>query len=262
MMRPRRRAARSGYGVPASADAPRARPPRVRADHAVPLWVAVAAVAAVLALAGLAAHQYISRRPPTSLDQAVLQGPRLLHGPVCLALATDVSGSMNELADARRRALADLLSFSRRSLASDDVLAAVAFDDKAWTTLPPARVESLPASPPIERPGNGSSTEFAPAVDAVARLFRTTACSAIAVASITDGQFGDAPGALRAHLDDAALTRVRLLLPGGRGRPAPLTAPELVGVQVAHFDAGDTHRLGLLYGQLLADLTGQRLVRG
>jgi hypothetical protein len=248
------------YGVPQAGVPPRALAPRVHSDRRIPGWVILLALAAAAGIA-LNVGAALADRQPGSLRQAALTGERRLHGKACIVLAPDVSGSMSEHATTRRLAVQDLMTFSRRSLALNDVLMVVAFDNTVEIALAPTNIASLPAASPAEPALHGTGTEFEPAVRTLAESLRAQDCAAVGLASVTDGEFEDDPRRLRDALAAAGLTRVQLLVPGGKGRPGPTGASELLSVDVNHFRPGDSAQLGLKYGRLIADLTGQKLAR-
>jgi len=252
---------RSHIGVPTVRTVPTRRAPRIRRDHKVSGWL-VAILLAGLALTALVlAAAALHRRAPGRLDQAELSGTRLLPGRACVVLASDVSGSMQQFAATRQAAMHDLMDFSRRSLRPDDVVVVVSYDGSAGVALGPTLVRDLPHTAVAEPIPGGDGTALIPAVGKVASLLVPYHCGATGLASVTDGLLQDDPAALDHALGQAALQRVHLLIPGGQGRPGPTGDKALSEVVIDHFDPGDGAQLGLDYGHLLAELTGQSLSR-
>jgi hypothetical protein len=247
-------------GIPPAGLPSRARILKARRDRALPVRVVPLLLLALLAPLAM---WWMSRNDdaPHSLREARLTGIRQVQGPVCLALVSDVSGSMQQLAPVRDAALQSLFDFSRRELDLDDVLLTVAFDDQAALTMPPTKVAVVGQT--FVHPGSlgGHGTRLAPAVDLAGTSLGSVTCAASAVAIVSDGLLQDPPALLAEQLRTAGLGRVAVLVPDGHGRPGPLSEPELNGVEVNTFSADDPARLGLLYGALLSKLTGQRLSR-
>jgi hypothetical protein len=243
-------------GVPVPARPPRAATGHLRRDRR--LWLVLPLVLLLLAAGGIV---WRASAPPRRLDDAALIGPRRTQGPVCLAIAGDTSGSMEKLAGVRREALRSLVHFVRRSLADDDLLAAVVFTGAEGVALPATRVADLDQDdlpePDVQEPG----TKLAPAAHRIGVLFPSGGCTQRALVVVTDGLLMDDPDDLARAFAAARLAAVEVLVPDGHGRPAIFTAAPLAGVSVARFDSHDADELGLRYGNSLATLTGQHLGR-
>ncbi|MEV6695356.1 vWA domain-containing protein [Micromonospora sp. NPDC051196] len=212
----------------------------------------------VLALLGLCAvriHDWLG--PPDSLDQAVLEGARKVPGPVCIHEIQDVSGSMTQYSSLREQAVSQLFLFAQRELQATDQLAEAVFSGTAGVTLPPTSLHALPVRRTAPTPGAG--TFMAPAVRALTLADRADqTCAARALIAITDGEVHDEPAELRSALVDGAYTRVYLVIPGwAGGRPSAFTGDVLDGVVVRRFT--DAPRLGVIFGQVFAELLGVEL---
>jgi hypothetical protein len=191
-----------------------------------------------------------------NLVNGKFEGPRKLAGSACIALVSDVSGSMVQWQDERAAALGQLRDFSRKNLRADDQLAVFAFNDLAAVNLPPTKIQDLTNAPVSEHAPGSGGTMFGPAVDAIRQEFAGHPCTATGVAVISDGLIGDSSASLSSQLQNAGFTRLWFLIPGdGSDRPGQLSDRSIVD---RHFD--DTDSLGAAYGQLLADITGQRFV--
>ncbi|MEU7934835.1 vWA domain-containing protein [Micromonospora echinofusca] len=239
-------------------DAPAAARPSRWARLARPLLVTLLALALLGAL-GLQLHSLLG--PPATLDRAVLEGDRKVTGPVCIDEAQDVSGSMEQYTALRERAVAQLFEFAKRELRPEDQLAEAVFSGAAGLTLPPTRLHTLsPLRRPPPTPANG--TMMAPAVRVLTAADRgaTGDCAARALVVITDGELHDEPDELRTALRDAAYTRVYAVVPGWIGsRPAIFHGDVLGGTTVRRFH--DAERLGVIFGEVFAELTGERLAQ-
>ncbi|MFG3557843.1 VWA domain-containing protein [Micromonospora sp. NPDC047557] len=235
----------------------------VPAPTRTPLWRRLLrpllATLLVLGLLGFCALQIRKQLgPPGSLDQAVLEGTRRVTGPVCIDEAQDVSGSMERYTALREQAVEQLFLFAHRELRPTDQLAEAVFSGTAGVTLPPTSLHTMPARQRAPEPGDG--TLLAPAVraltDADERADRE--CAARALVAISDGEVFDDPADLRAALVDAAYTRVYLVVPGSvGGRPEVFKGDVLGGALVRRFS--DAERLGVIFGEIAAELTGERL---
>ncbi|WP_448625643.1 vWA domain-containing protein [Geodermatophilus sp. URMC 64] len=251
----------SRHGVPTVRRVPVRRAARVRRDRRVPGWL-FPVLAALLALGTLAVVWPFDTSPeaaPARLGDAQLGGDRALTGRACVVLASDLSGSMRQFAQDRREALHDLLDFSRRVLRPDDVVLVVTYADTMAVALPPTQVGDLPAGDLPEPDPGTDGTALTPVLQGTAELLAGQHCAATGLAGVTDGLLQDHAATLDAAVREAGVAQVHLLVPGGSGRPGPLSSPLLDDIQVGHFRPGDTEELGLAYGRLLALLTGQEL---
>lgn len=244
-----------------------ARPPYV-----VPRWLRrllLALLGLLLVLLALVAcHE---ERKPETLSGSTLTGARLTTGPICLEEAVDVSGSMVEYTAQRERAERELFDFAKRELQPSDSLATAFFAGSAQVTLPPAGLQSLTA--PAPPPGRLEDDTFlAPAVVELtkARLINPRPCASRALVMITDGVVSDIPVELETVLNAANYTRVYAVSPT-RGRGA-LRGGLLDSITVYEFHGGgtsgriasvlnDARPLDVIFGDILADLTGQRLTK-
>lgn len=194
------------------------------------------------------------------LTNGRFEGPRTLAGPACIALVSDVSGSMKGWQDERAAALDQLREFSRKNLRPDDRLAVFTFDDDAAVSMPPTKIQALTNNPISEHSPGSGGTIFGPAVDKIRNAFAGEPCTATGVAVISDGEIHDSPTYLSSQLQSAGFTRLWFIIPGGDPRPAELSHLALSGIVDRHFD--DARSLGASYGQLLADITGHHFVSG
>lgn len=245
---------------------PRALPPRPRYPRAsypamprdLRQLLAMLVAAAVLGAALL--HLLAApMEPPTSLSKSQLAGTRTLTGRACLGIAADVSGSMNAVTQARQEATAELLSWLRTQVRPDDEIAIALFTDAAAITLSATPTAEAPANPPPDVLVGSGNTVASTAVTALGNEFQGRGCAAFGLLAITDGEVGDSPQQLRDALLTAAVTRVGTLNPKGSGRAAQLNHPELSAITV--HDVKNADDISLAYGQLVADLTGQHLVK-
>ncbi|MEU4232349.1 hypothetical protein AB0F17_49325 [Nonomuraea sp. NPDC026600] len=199
-----------------------------------------------------------------SLGDATLAGARQTKGVVCLDVAGDFSGSMNDSVDTRNEALALLKPFMAREMRPDDLLTTVKFARTASLTLAPTRATGLMRA--AESSGGGvelgQDTYFIPAIKALDRGHDKDggSCARRVLVAITDGEFADDVKQLVPlirHFD-----RVYLAVPDQESgyRPTLFAADaRLAAVVTDGFD--DAEALSLLYGKVLAAATGQQLTR-
>jgi hypothetical protein len=246
----------------------RARPPWV-----MPRWMRRALLALLalllLLLALVACHE---DRKPESLSTSTLTGTRLTTGPICLEEAVDVSGSMTQYTAQREQAERELFAFAKRELQPTDRLTTAFFAGSAQVTLPPTSLQSLTAAAP--RPGPlQDNTLLVPAVAGLvaSRLASPEPCAARALVMITDGEIFDLSADLDQVLTLAGYTRMYAVAPSGSGR-GYLTGGLLDSVTVYNFHGGgtagrfdsvvhDARPLDVIFGDILADLTGQHLTK-
>ncbi|CAO5258214.1 vWA domain-containing protein [Frankia sp. AgKG'84/4] len=245
-----------------------ARPARLRYDRG-PLsrrtWLTLLALLLLLGLGSfllVTCDDHQDNAAPTSLAQAHLGGARRLPGRVCMTLVSDVSSSMAKppLPSVRASAVRDLLEFSRRELAPDDVLGGISFAGDAQTSLPLTPIRDIQGTPRLDPLLTSGGTAFLPVLKRAESMYAGQRCAASALAVVSDGELaGDSPQALGDEVAAAAFTRVVFFIPGkNQPRPTALSDPRLGGIQVVNFRPnGDD--LGLAYGRLLADLTGRQL---
>ena len=246
----------------------RARPPWV-----MPRWMRRALLALLalllLLLALVACHE---DRKPESLSTSTLTGTRLTTGPICLEEAVDVSHSMVQYTAQRERAERELFTFAKRELKPTDRLTTVFFAGTAQVTLPPTSLQSLTA--PAPRPGPlKDGTLLTPAVAGLvmSRLASPEPCASRALVMITDGEIYDPAADLDKVLNAAAYTRIYAIAPSGKDRGF-LYGGQLDSVTVYNFHGGgtagrfdslvhDARPLDVIFGDILADLTGQQLTK-
>ncbi|GAB2568254.1 hypothetical protein Aab01nite_43690 [Paractinoplanes abujensis] len=244
-----------------------ARPPYV-----MPRWlrrVLLGLLALLLVLLALVAcHE---EQKPETLARSKLTGARLTTGPICLEEAVDVSSSMLAYTAQRERAERELFGFAKRELQPTDSLTTAFFSGSAKVTLPPTSLQSLTApAPPPGALENG--TLLTPAVVELvkSRLVNPQPCASRALVMITDAELGDDLPQLEAAIYAASYTRIYAVSPiGGRGS---LNGGLLGAISVYEFHGGgtagriasvldDARPLDVIFGDILADLTGQRLTK-
>lgn len=195
---------------------------------------------------------------PASLAETQLVGAR---EPGCLRLviASDVSGSMSSLTEPRDRAVDQLLAWAPQNLRTDDEVALVSFSDTASVEIPPT-----PVAQQIVRTGRAApsgGTSLAPLLDTIRRLPGTRCRTSLLL--LGDGQFGDTPtdeATASRQLADAGIDTFDFLVPGSTEIPAnwqsiyPSAPPDF-------FDGTNPDRTALVFGNHLAELTGQALHR-
>jgi hypothetical protein len=222
----------------------------------------------LLLLALVACHE---ERKPETLSGSTLTGARLATGPICLEEAVDVSGSMLKYTAQREQAERELFDFAKRELQPTDSLATAFFAGSAQVTLPPTGLQSL--SIPAPSPGPLKDDTFlVPAVVELmkSRLINPQPCASRALVMITDGVVRDIPAKLETVLNAASYTRIYAVSPT-RGRGA-FSGGLLDSVTVYEFHGGgtsgriasvlnDARPLDVIFGDILADLTGQRLTK-
>jgi hypothetical protein len=244
-----------------------ARPPYV-----MPRWLR----RLLLALLGLlllllmlvACHE---ERKPETLSRSELTGARLTTGPICLEEAVDVSGSMLAYTAQREQAERELFAFAKRELEPTDSLTTAFFSGSAQVTLPPTSLQALTAPAPPPGP-LADDTLLVPAVAELvkSRLVTPQPCASRALVMITDGVVSDVPAELEAVLNAASYTRIYAVSPiNGRGS---LSGGLLDAITVYEFHGGgaagrlasvldDARPLDVVFGDILADLTGQHLTK-
>jgi hypothetical protein len=223
--------------------------------------LAVAALAVLLAT-GFALSRAHSTGTPSSLAQATLTGTRRLAGTACVGIADDVSASMDAVAPARRQATADALRWLHAQeqagrLNADDKIAIAMFTDAAELTLAPTSIAEASVTPPADVVVGSGNTLASPVVTALADEFRNQGCAAVGLLAVSDGEVADDPNDLREALTTAGVTRMEVLNPKGTGRAPQLQDPHLSAITVHNVTTADD--IGLAFGQLIADLTGQQL---
>jgi hypothetical protein len=214
-------------------------------------------------------------RKPVSLANSTLTGVRRTTGPVCIEEAVDVSGSMVQYTAQREQAERELFAFAKRELLPTDQISEAFFAGTARLALPPTDLQSLTA--PRALSGQfGDGTLLTPAVAGLvaARASAPAPCAARALVMITDGEIYDPPPVIQAALAAADYARLYAVAPApatypGRGS---LTGGLLDSVTVYGFHdggtagriasvLGDARPLDVIFGDILADLTGQRLAK-
>jgi len=241
------------------ADVPKpARPPRFGRDLRVPVLPILLALALLTAL-GLFLPRLLA---PSTLAESVLEGRRTLAGRACVAIASDISGSMANLAGRRNTAVRALLPWLGKNLQADDQIALASFTDNAAFQLAPVAAADVPGTVAPEPVLDGNGTAATPAVQLLGDAFADKGCAATQLIIISDGRLNaDIPADLRDAFVQARITRVHLLNPTRPQRPPELAAPELAAIAVVPIRRSDEDTLALIYGHLIADLTGQHLRR-
>lgn len=204
-------------------------------------------------------------RPPlrrgSSLADVALVGARTA-GPIRLIVASDVSGSMVEFADAREAALLDLVTWAHRNLRPHDELGFLHFaEESVWVHRPAAleRFDAVDTVPPVDLTGGG--TLLGPVLEAVANVAPGRGVTGLWL--LSDGWYPDYPGSSSAG--------ARLLLRAGVGEASLLIPTDAVAVPkewtlafpdafCAGFDGRNRRQTALALGLAAASLTGQRLV--
>lgn len=197
-----------------------------------------------------------------SLGEATLAGARQVQGVVCLDVAGDFSGSMDDSVEMRDEALALLKPFMARELRPDDLLTTVTFARTASLTLSPTRVGSLAKA--VDSPGDqedGQYTYFIPALKALDRAHAEDGekCVRRVLVAITDGEFEDDVDKLVPLVHHFDLVHLAVPDEATGYRPTVFTDARLAAVVTEGFDSAE--ELSLLYGKALAAATGQRLAR-
>jgi hypothetical protein len=248
-----------------------ARPPYV-----LPRWLRrLLLVLLALLLLLLALIACDEERKPESLAGSTLTGARLTAGPVCIEEAVDVSGSMVQYTAQREQAERELFAFAKRVLEPTDRLTTAFFAGSAQVTLPPTSMRSLTAPAPY--PGQlADNTFLTPAVVELvkSRFSNPEPCASRALVMITDGEISDETTAIDTALRAADYTRIYAVAPAGAtgtGR-GTLNGGLLDSVTVYGFHDGgtsgrvasvfgDARPLDVIFGDILADLTGQHLTK-
>ncbi|MFY1659712.1 VWA domain-containing protein [Micromonospora sp. WMMD1274] len=214
-------------------------------------------------------------RKPESLSGSTLTGARKVAGPVCLEEAVDLSGSMVAYTEQRERAERELFAFAKRELSPTDRLSQAFFASDGRVTLKPSTLQSLSTvPPPPEDLGGGTSLTPAVAGLIAARGSDPADCAARALILITDGLIGDEPGLIDAAIRAGGYTRIYAVAPAGAtgaGR-GNLSGGLLDSITVYGFHdggtfgrvasvLGDARPLDVIFGDILADLTGQQLTK-
>lgn len=226
-------------------------------DHRRWPW-ALLALALLIAL--IAALLSTWERSPESLADAELTGSR---GPGCVRMivVSDQSGSMRKYARPREAALAQFLEWVPSNLRADDELSVVGFTDHARNLLDPTPVPALPAVA-SQQLDDGQYTRFRPVIESVSAMPASPCRSVLAV--LSDGLLVDLDGnpeAARTELRDIGVDELFLLVPDEEMKVGkewqetyPYAAPQ-------RFDGDDSDATGLVFGNLLAGVTGQELSR-
>jgi hypothetical protein len=229
----------------------------------------------VLLLLLLALVACREERKPESLSRSTLTGARLTTGPICLEEAVDVSGSMTQYATERQRAERELFAFAKRVLQPTDRFSQAFFAGSAMVALPPTSLQSL-ATPASGSGALDDGTLLAPAVVSLvaARGADSGSCAARALVLISDGEIFDEQDVIGAVLQMANYTRIYAVAPAGAvgaGR-GNLHGGLLDSITVYGFHEGgavgrvasvlgDARPLDVIFGDILADLTGQHLTK-
>lgn len=232
----------------------------------VPLALLLVLVVALLTAlwwgARAAASAVEEHRQPQDLSRSRLTGPR---GPGCLrlVLGVDDSGSMKDAADARDRALSQLIEWIPDNLRHDDEVAVIDFAATAAERLPVTGATSVTTIGGIPA---GVQYENGTLITPLANQLASQPVSGCrrALALISDGQFTDLPSTQelgrslvrRGHVDDV------LLLVPGKQLDVPREWVEVFpAAQPRRFNGRDKDETAIAIGRALAELTGQELER-
>ncbi|WP_329519157.1 hypothetical protein [Spirillospora sp. NBC_01491] len=198
--------------------------------------------------------------PPANLASARIAGERRARGPVSLEVAVDLSVSMRAHARPRKAALRALADFARREMADGDLLTSVAFAGRAAVMVPPADVRGLPQVTDKALGDVGQGTLLAPALELLLELRaqRPAEPGACSLMVITDASLFDAPSTLSALLRRAGHGAVHLVVPRSTRRRLPLKGHDWAD-RATVWRFRDADQLGLIYGEVFAAMTGQRL---
>jgi hypothetical protein len=235
-------------------------------------WLLISLLLLLLLIVGLVScHE---SQKPASLATSALVGPRLTTGPVCLEEAVDVSGSMVPYTAQRERAEQQLFAFARRELAPTDLFSVSFFAGNGVLAQPPTALSGLRVPPVMPATVDPAGTLLAPGVTALVAARASTICASRALIVITDGEIFDEPDVIDAALKSGKYTRVYAVIPAdsGWGRPSQLNGGALDAIEVQHFHDGgisgraasiidDAKPLDIIFGTVLADLTGQTLAQ-
>jgi hypothetical protein len=222
--------------------------------------IAIGLLALILPVAGLIAWLSVDR--PDPLSDYHLAGARTARGTVCLDIAADFSTSMDDDAQVRNDALEQLEPFMASQLRPGDLLAMTRFASTAVLSLPPTRIDRLLASAEEPaRPVQRQYTYFAPALREALRAHDGGGpeCAVHSLIAITDGEFADAPAALAPLIKK--FHRVYWAIPDEDRNFRPMTAADPAVAAVVTHGFHDANELGVLYGEVLADATGQKLTQ-
>lgn len=195
---------------------------------------------------------------PSSLGSAHLEGDR---GPGCvrLVIAADASGSMEQLAEPRRRAVQQLLAWAPDNLRPDDELAVIEFaGDAAVQRRPsPIGVQELPSD--IHPSTDG--TRLTPVLDAVGGFEHSPCRTSLLL--LSDGRMSDLPDSeatATRELTRRGVHRIDLIVPGqvevqpDWTRYYPTAPPDF-------FDGNDPDDTAVTIARHVAGSAGQALRR-
>ena len=135
-------------------------------------------------------------------------------------------------------------------------------------------MSALQVPPAVPAAVEQTGTLLAPGIDALVGSRGATVCASRALIAITDGEVFDEPAVLDSALRSGRYTRLYAVIPSdsGWGRPSGLTGGILDSITVEHFHDGgisgraasildDAKPLDVIFGTILADLTGQTLTQ-
>ncbi len=193
---------------------------------------------------------------PRSIGDVALVGPR---GPACerFVLANDVSGSMQEFAEHRQRAVAEFLSWAPKNLRPDDELGVIDFaSDARWARHP----ESVMTGDSPAAQSLGGGTDVAPLDRELAQLPPSPCDTSLLF--LSDAHIQGLPanvGDGRAWLRRLRVHDIVLLVPAGGIDVNTGWVDAFPEAMPATFDGSDSGEAGLAFARTFAHLTGQEL---
>ncbi len=199
----------------------------------------------------------------TSLTDLALRGARPAT-PVRLVIGRDVSGSMERYRGAREAALTELIAWAPANLRPTDEIGVLDFAEAAGWSMRPTSVHHLATFGATRREPelDGNNTLLAPVIDRVAGLGSHS--GRVSLWLVSDGLYPDYPpsgDSARRLLQSAGIGSMPLLIPDRSAEPPPIWEDTFPDEPCLSFDGDDARTTALVFGQALALVTGQRLVR-
>jgi len=215
------------------------------------------ALAALMLIAALVSFFWTSLSAPSSLDDVALVGER---SPGCMrvVVASDQSGSMTEFSAPREQALGQFLQWAPDNLRSDDEIVVLSFTDYIQMVVDPVAVTARPAVGSLAM--GGTDTLIQPVISGIAQLPPTT-CR-VELILLSDGLVSDLESdseRARVQLRDAGITDVFLLVPGENIELDAAWEQTYPYAKPTRFDGTDPAETGLVFGEVMATVTGQHL---
>ncbi len=217
------------------------------------------AIVAALVIAAWA----LTHRSDAPLEDLALVGPR---GPQCtrLVIASDVSGSMDQVASARDAAIATLLTWLPGNLRPDDEVAALTFASTAGPVTGPTSIGSLDHEPLAapDAPTDMAGTSWQPVIDTVGALPSTACGTALLVVSDADAdQLPAGSATARSQLAAIGVDDLALLVPSPSIAVPDLWSQVYPYAAPVRFDGTDRQATARAMAQAIATVTGQSLGR-